>query len=47
MVHLGANTIRTIEISLKKLPVRLGTGSLGVRLSMDEVATDGLKALTP
>ena len=39
--------IRTIEISLKKLPVRLGTGSLGVRLSMDEVATDGLRAHAP
>jgi dihydroneopterin aldolase len=39
--------IRTIEISPKKLPVRLGTGSLGVRLSMDEVGTDGLRALTP
>jgi hypothetical protein len=35
--------IRTIEISLKKLPVRAGTGSLGVRLRLDHSETDELR----
>lgn len=35
--------IRTIEISLKKLPVRAGTGSLGVRLYLDQNETDELR----
>jgi hypothetical protein len=32
-----------MEISLKKSPVRSGNGSLGVRLSLDEIATDALR----
>jgi dihydroneopterin aldolase len=35
--------VKTIEISLKKSPVRLGTGSLGVRLILTEIETDGLR----
>ncbi len=35
--------IQRIEICLKKSPVRLGTGSLGVRLTLDEIATDALR----
>lgn len=35
--------IKTIEICLKKSPVRSGNGSLGVRLSLDEAATDRLR----
>jgi dihydroneopterin aldolase len=35
--------IQRIEISLKKSPVRSGSGSLGVRLTLDEVATDSLR----
>lgn len=35
--------IQRIEIYLKKSPVRLGSGSLGVRLTLDEVATDALR----
>lgn len=35
--------IKTIEISLKKLPVRLGSGSLGVRLILTEIETDELR----
>ena len=35
--------VKTIEICLKKSPVRLGTGSLGVRLILDEAETDGLR----
>lgn len=35
--------IQCVEISLKKSPVRLGSGSLGVRLTLDEVATDALR----
>lgn len=33
-----------MEISLKKSPVRGGRGSLGVRLSLDKVATTALRA---
>ena len=35
--------ILRIEICLKKSPVLSGSGSLGVRLTLDEVATDGLR----
>jgi hypothetical protein len=35
--------IKTIDIRLKKFPVRSGNGSLGVRLTLDEIATDGLR----
>ena len=35
--------IQRIEITLKKSPVRLGGGSLGIRLSLDEIATDALR----
>ncbi len=35
--------IQRIEICLKKSPVRSGSGSLGVRLMLDEIATDGLR----
>lgn len=35
--------IQRIEISLKKSPVRSGSGSLGVRLTLDEMATDALR----
>jgi len=35
--------IQRIEICLKKSPVRSGSGSLGVRLTLDEVATNGLR----
>lgn len=33
-----------MEIGLKKSPVRTGSGSLGVRLSLDEVSTAALRA---
>jgi len=33
-----------MEISLKKSPVRTGSGSLGVRLSLDELATRELRS---
>lgn len=36
--------IQRIEICLKKAPVRSGSGSLGVRLTLDEIATDELRA---
>ena len=36
--------IARIEICLKKRPVRRGGGSLGVRLTLDEQATDALRA---
>jgi dihydroneopterin aldolase len=39
--------IKTIQISLKKFPVRAGSGSLGVRLTLDETATDGLRPRHP
>ncbi len=35
--------VKCIEISLKKSPVRSGSGSLGVRLSLDAIATDALR----
>lgn len=35
--------IQRIEICLKKSPVRSGSGSLGVRLTLDEIATDELR----
>jgi len=35
--------IQWIEICLKKLPVRAGSGSLGVRLTLDETATEALR----
>lgn len=35
--------IQRIEICLKKSPVRSGSGSLGVRLTLDEIATDKLR----
>lgn len=43
-VACAAHTaIKTIEISLRKSPVRSGHGSLGIRLSLDEAATDQLR----
>ncbi len=36
--------IRHLEICLRKAPVRWGSGSLGVRLSLDEAATRALRA---
>jgi hypothetical protein len=35
-----------MEISLKKSPVRAGSGSLGVCLTLDEIATDALRTQT-
>lgn len=35
--------VLTIEISLKKWPVRSGNGSLGVRLELNEADTDALR----
>lgn len=35
--------IQYMEISLRKSPVRSGSGSLGVRLTLDEVATNALR----
>jgi dihydroneopterin aldolase len=35
--------IQRIEICLKKSPVRSGSGSLGVRLTLDDIATDELR----
>jgi dihydroneopterin aldolase len=35
--------IHRMEISLRKSPVRLGSGSLGVRLTLDEISTDALR----
>lgn len=35
--------IQRIEICLKKSPVRSGSGSLGVRLTLDEITTVGLR----
>ena len=35
--------IKSIEISLRKLPLRSGTGSMGVRLFLDEIETDELR----
>jgi len=39
--------IKTMEISLKKSPVRSGNGSLGVRLVLYETATDELRPFQP
>jgi dihydroneopterin aldolase len=36
-------SIQWIDICLKKLPVRTGSGSLGVRLTLDEIATEALR----
>lgn len=35
--------IQSVEICLKKSPVRSGSGSLGVRLTLDEIATEALR----
>lgn len=35
--------IKHMEICLRKSPVRLGSGSLGVRLTLDESATDAIR----
>lgn len=35
--------IKAIEISLRKIPVRNGNGSLGIRLILDEAVTDKLR----
>ena len=35
--------IQRIEITLKKSPVRMGGGSLGIGLSLDEIATNVLR----
>jgi dihydroneopterin aldolase len=35
--------IQHIELFLKKSPVRAGSGSLGVRLTLDETATEALR----
>jgi dihydroneopterin aldolase len=40
-------TILHMDISLKKFPVRLGGGSLGVRLLLDEMSTAALRADQP
>ena len=36
--------VKHMVISLKKSPVRSGSGSLGVCLSLDEIATEALRA---
>ena len=36
--------IQYMEICLKKSPVRSGSGSLGVRLTLDEAATNALRS---
>lgn len=36
--------IQYMEICLKKSPVRSGSGSLGVRLTLDEAATNSLRS---
>ena len=36
--------IKKIEISLRKAPVRNGNGSLGIRLILDETATNELRS---
>lgn len=36
--------IKAIEISLRKAPVRHGSGYLGVRLTLDEAATNELRS---
>ena len=42
-VCAGYDAVKTLEICLKKSPVRSGSGSLGVRLSLNETATDALR----
>lgn len=43
-VACAAHTaVKTIEICLRKSPVRSGHGSLGIRLSLDEAAIDQLR----
>ena len=37
--------IESLEINLRKLPVSAGSGSLGVRLSVDQATLDKLRAL--
>lgn len=39
--------IQHIEISLRKSPVRSGSGSLGVRLTLDAIATNALRPHHP
>lgn len=39
--------IQRIEISLRKTPVRSSSGSLGVRLTLDEIATHALRPHQP
>lgn len=39
--------ITHMEISLKKSPVRSGSGSLGVRLKLDEIATNAIRPDEP
>jgi hypothetical protein len=39
--------VKTIEICLKKCPVRTGSGSLGIRLTLNETETQGLRAHKP
>jgi dihydroneopterin aldolase len=39
--------IQRIEISLRKSPVRSISGSLGVRLTLDEIATNALRPHQP
>jgi dihydroneopterin aldolase len=36
--------VKRIEICLKKFPVQSGSGSLGVRLTLDEVSTEALRS---
>jgi dihydroneopterin aldolase len=36
--------IQSLEISLRKLPVLAGSGSLGVRLSIDSVTLETIKS---
>lgn len=37
-------SIKHMTISLRKLPVRAGSGSLGVCLTLDEITTEALRA---
>ena len=45
MACAAYSAIKTIDISLKKSPVRSGSGSLGLRLTLDEIETDRLRSL--
>lgn len=38
--------IKALDIGLRKLPVRAGSGSLGVRLSVDSLTLNQLRGLT-